>query len=139
MRDSICASGKNTAKKGCSSEYGPSSRKSKSAASSPERQSFRRASDEIVSTMQASSQAEHYVKKTRKKGSEPFYRIGKGLVSKTLIEIAYQVFGSLNADRKPDHVRPGAGRQPLLIAQSPMRRAGGVQNEAAGIADIGEM
>src|SRR5258706_15819963 len=54
-----------------------------------------------------------------------------------LVEIGDQVVDRLDADRQADHVRPGAGGEALLVAEL----AGGgrcrVQDQAAGIADVG--
>ena len=56
-----------------------------------------------------------------------------------LVEVADQVFGAFEADRQADHVGAGAGCQALLVAELAVGGRSGVQNQAAGIADIGEV
>src|SRR5271169_6479515 len=58
---------------------------------------------------------------------------------KRLVEIADQVLGGFEADREANDVGGGAGRQALLVGQLAVRRRGGMQNQTAGVADIGEM
>src|SRR5262249_33159914 len=61
------------------------------------------------------------------------------LRSQRLVEVANQVVGGFKADREADHIWARARRQALLVAQLAMRRPGGMQDQAAGVADIGEM
>src|SRR5262249_48346542 len=54
-----------------------------------------------------------------------------------LVEIADQIVGGLETDRQTYDVGSGAGRLALLVGQLTMRRRGGMQDQAAGVADIG--
>ncbi len=58
---------------------------------------------------------------------------------KRLVEIADQVVGGFETDRQANDVGAGAGRQALLVGQLAMRRRGRMQNQTAGVADIGEV
>jgi hypothetical protein len=62
-----------------------------------------------------------------------------GLSGESLVEIADQVFGAFEADRQADYVGAGAGSLALLVGELAVGCRGGVQDQAAGIADIGEV
>ena len=55
------------------------------------------------------------------------------------VQIADQVVGALQADREAHDVGAGAGGFALLVGELAVGRRGGVQDEAAGVADIGEV
>jgi len=61
------------------------------------------------------------------------------LNGESFIEVANQILGAFEADRQADHVGAGAGRLALFVAQLAVGRRGGVQDQAAGVADIREM
>src|SRR6516164_620402 len=58
---------------------------------------------------------------------------------KRFVEIADQIIGCFEADREAYHIGAGPGRQSLLVAQLTMRRRRRMQDQAAGVADIGEV
>ena len=58
---------------------------------------------------------------------------------KRRVEIGDQIVGGFEADREANDVGAGASGLTLLVAQLTMRRRSRVQDQAAGIADIGEM
>ena len=59
--------------------------------------------------------------------------------SERLIEIGDDVVGVFDADRQPHHIRPGAGLHALLVGQLAVRGRGRMDDQAARVADIGEM
>src|SRR5690606_5430250 len=59
--------------------------------------------------------------------------------SERLIEVADDVVDALDPDRKANHVRSGAGGDLLLFRQLAMGGRGRMQDEAACVADIGEV
>src|ERR1700746_2666787 len=65
--------------------------------------------------------------------------VRRGLSGECLVEVADQVFGTFEADRQADYVGRGRGRLTLLVAQLAVGRRGGVEDQAAGVADIGEV
>ena len=58
---------------------------------------------------------------------------------KRLVEIADQIVGGFETDRQTYDVGSGAGCLALLVGQLTMRRRGRMQNQAPGVADIGQM
>lgn len=62
-----------------------------------------------------------------------------GGLGERLVEIADDVVDALEADRKPQHVRPGAGGHLLLGAELAMRGRGRMDDQRAGVADVGEV
>ncbi len=56
-----------------------------------------------------------------------------------LLKIADQIVRRLKPDRQADDVGAGAGGGSLLVGELAMGGRGRVQDEAAGVADIGEM
>lgn len=67
-------------------------------------------------------------------------RAGDGSIARgRAIEVRDQVVDRLDTEREPDHVGPGASRDAFLVAELAMRRRRGVQDEAASVADVGEM
>src|SRR5690242_4026111 len=56
-----------------------------------------------------------------------------------IVEVADDVGNALDADRKAHHIGPGAGGDLLLLVELAMRRRRGMDDERAGVADIGEM
>jgi hypothetical protein len=56
-----------------------------------------------------------------------------------LIEIADDVGDALEADREAHHIGPGAGGDLLLGGELAMRRRCRMNDQRAGVADIGEM
>mmetsp|Transcript_50381 Transcript_50381/g.156172 ORF Transcript_50381/g.156172 Transcript_50381/m.156172 type:complete len:345 (+) Transcript_50381:54-1088(+) len=60
-------------------------------------------------------------------------------MSQGKIQICDEVLRRLEPDRKPDHVVAGPGGRPLLVGQLPVRSRGRVQDQGAGVADVGEV
>src|SRR6516164_5883257 len=58
---------------------------------------------------------------------------------KRLVEIADQIVGGFETDREADHVGPGPGGRALLVGQLTMCRRRRMQDQAARVADIGEV
>ena len=56
-----------------------------------------------------------------------------------LIQIPDQIVGRLEADRQAHDIVAGAGRDALLVGELAVRGRGRVQDQAARVADIGEM
>ena len=56
-----------------------------------------------------------------------------------LLEVPDQIVDGFDADREPDGPRPDTGRAELLLVELPMRRAGRMDDEALGIADVREV
>ncbi len=58
---------------------------------------------------------------------------------KALLQIGDDVVLVLDADRKTHHVRPSARSRALLVRQLPVRGRGGMDHEAARVADVGQV
>src|SRR5271165_2155085 len=58
---------------------------------------------------------------------------------KRLIEVPVQIVGRLQPDRQTNDIIPGARRSSLLVGQLAMGGRGRVQDQAARVADVGEM
>ena len=56
-----------------------------------------------------------------------------------LLEIPDQIVHGFDADRQPDGSGTHAGRAQLLVVELTMRRAGRMDDQALGIADVGEV
>src|SRR5262245_12258319 len=56
-----------------------------------------------------------------------------------LLEVGDDVVLVLDADRQPHHVRTGAGHDLLLVGELAVRGRGRMDDERAGVADIGEV
>src|SRR5687768_5539783 len=59
--------------------------------------------------------------------------------AKRLVEVPQQVVGVLQADREPDHLGQDASGALLGLAELLMGRAGGVDDQRLGVADVGEV
>src|SRR5581483_4150489 len=57
----------------------------------------------------------------------------------SLLQIGDDVLCRLDANRQADHVRTRAGRHALLVGELAMCRRSGMDDQALGIADVGDM
>src|SRR5262245_46834828 len=62
-----------------------------------------------------------------------------GDTCEALFDIPDQIVNRLDAHRESNRPWTDAGRAQLFLAQLPMRRARGMDDQALGIADIGQM
>jgi hypothetical protein len=56
-----------------------------------------------------------------------------------LLQIPGQIVGRLGADRQPHRPWPDARGEEFVVAELAVRRAGGVDDQALGIADVRQM
>ena len=66
--------------------------------------------------------------------NHPISNLGQGL-----IQVGQDVVQRLDADREPDKVGRDAGRVLLLLAQLLVRRRGGMDGQAARVANVGQV
>src|SRR5262249_34587906 len=83
--------------------------------------------------------AAHSAKSASSTGGLRLRSSASALRRERLVEIADQVLRRFEADRQADDVRTGAGCLALIVRALAVGRRGGVQDQAARVADIGEM
>src|SRR5690349_13134695 len=67
-----------------------------------------------------------------------FFPLGRRF-GQSLLQVGDDVLHRFDAYRQADHVGAGAGCDPLLVAELAMGRRGGVDDQALGVADVGEV